>query len=134
MLAYLEHLISQGLGYRTIRNYVSAIRNNLACLGVPFQSWDSDSIYRLHGAVSKASGPLPRPKPVLSVSQIDVMFRVNVALPSPNPYAAAFVLGIFAFLRILHLVPTAPKKFDPPRQVCVVDVTFDRRGTNIKLN
>ena len=102
---------------------MSTLKNNLTRLGVPSQSWYNECVHRLLWAVRKPAEFLPRPKPVLSINQIDVMFRVNAGLPSPPQYTATFtLLGLFAFLRILNLVPTARDKFDPERHLCTGDV------------
>ena len=73
------------------------------------------------------------PKGVFNVDQIDALFRVNQNITTTIPYAAAFALGLFAFLRISNLVPTSSKVFDHRRQLICDDIILDSRGARVKI-
>ena len=45
LLAYTQYLADQGLSFRTIMNYMSALRSNLSRLNQPVQSFDH-SVYK----------------------------------------------------------------------------------------
>ena len=109
-LAYVNYLHNQGLSYRTITNYISVLKQSMKHLKVPYGNWKTDNIKVFIKAISKKPVGVVRQKSTLSVSEIETLFQVNAGLPNPLPYALAFSLALFAFLRI-KISPCVRSKF-----------------------
>ena len=132
-LAYMKYLYKKNLVYRTIMNYVSFLKQSMKRLRVPCELWDCENIKLMVKAVSKTPTSSVCSRAVLSVKEVDVLFRINARLPHPVPYAVAFSLGLFAFLRISNLVPSTASKFNPQKQISVGDVELHSNGAAITL-
>ena len=132
-LAYVNYLHNQGSSYRTIMNYISVLKQSMKRLRVPYGNWESDNIKAFIKAISKKSVGVVRQKSTLSASEIETLFQVNAGLPNHLPYALAFSLALFAFLRISNLVLGSEASFVPCKQLSLRDVALSRQGATITL-
>ena len=66
-----------------------------------------------------------------TIEQIETLFRINKAMGDHYPYATAFVMGLFASLRISNLVPASAAAFDPKKQLVCSDVKFTPQGATL---
>ena len=99
---------------------MSALRSNLSRLNQPVQSFDHSVYKAFLKSLSHRKPTTIIPKGVLSVPQIHTFFQVNSTLPQSSPYALAFSLGLFAYIRISNLVPASDGTFDSNKQLVYI--------------
>ena len=132
LLAFIQTKIDRKLNHRTIINYVSSLKQYMKKVGYCTSSFDHETVRRLLRAISRIPVTVI-PKGVFNVEQIDALFKVNQNMNSPIPYAAAFALGLFAFLRISNLVPAASEAFDTRKQLTNEDIIWNPTGAKVKI-
>ena len=132
LLAYAQYLKELGLSFRTIRNYMSALKTNLARLGAPISNFDHQVYKTYMQALARHKPTRIITKGVFTVPQLHVFFGINSTLPHHSEYALAFSLTLFAYLRISNLVPPKQHAFDINKQL-MSDVWVESDGLEIHL-
>ena len=105
LLAYIQQLVESDLTFRTIRNYISALKANFFRLGWPIRAFDNIRVKDLFKRLSKKKPSKVIPKGVFTVTQLHTFFLINNSYPDYVPYALAYSLAVFGFLRISNLAP-----------------------------
>ena len=116
---------------RTVCNYMSALKAMMQRLGFNVHQFDGVIMRKFRKALSKAPVTRILPKCTFTIAQIETLFKVNKALGDHYPYATAFAMGLFAFLRISNLVPPSVAAFDPNKQLVCSDVKFTPQGATL---
>ena len=106
ILAYFQHLTQLGLQSCTILNYISALKAQLEWAGYLIDVSHHNMVKAFCRSILRVPGH-PKLKSVFTPEQIDTLFRVNRTLLDYQSYAAAFVLGFYACLRISNIVPSS---------------------------
>ena len=132
IMAFVQTKIEKNLGHRTINNYVSSLKQYMKRVGFSIKAFEHEAMKRLLKAIAKIPTPII-PKGVLDVEQLDALFRINRSLDAHTPYAAAFTLGVFAFLRISNVVPANSQSFDPAKQLTRGDIIWTQSGIRIRI-
>ena len=123
ILAFIYSL-KDTMSPRTVCNYMSALKAMMQRLGFEVQQFDGVIIRKFRKALSKAPVTRVHPKGTFTTEQIGTLFRINKAMGDHYPYATAFAMGLFAFLRISNLVPASVAAFDPKKLLVRGDVKF----------
>ena len=133
LLAFTQYLIDQGLSFRTIRNYISALKANLTKLNQPVVNFEHSTFKAFMKSLIYRKPIRMIPKDILTIAQIHVFFKINASLPHYFPYALAFSLGLFAYLHISNLVPSSELTFDTNKQLPLADIKCEHDGLAVHL-
>ena len=133
LLAYLEYLTSKSLNFRTIVNYLSALKQSHMRLGLSTCSFDAPVVSAYIKAISKLKPSVIIKKGVYTVEQLDQLFKLNQLCPDPLPFRLAFALAVFALLRISNLAPPSEKVFDSHKHLTRGDVIITENGALVAI-
>ena len=133
LLAYIQQLVESDLTFRTIRNYISALKANYLRLGWPIQAFDNIRVKDLFKRLSKKKPSRVIPKGVFTVTQLHTFFLINNSYPDHIPYALAYSLAVFGFLRISNLAPPSESTFDGEKQLTMADIRLQQDALVINL-
>ena len=77
LVAFIEHLVAQGITYPTIANHISALKYQFVRFNLPPQALDSPMVLRLLRAIDKNVPRLVVPKSVFTIAQLVSLVRLQ---------------------------------------------------------
>ena len=134
LTAYIEHLAQRMRSYRSVLNYISAIRHLHKLSGIQVDNLNDHSVQLLLRALPFTMFAQPtRHLPIT----LDILTRVCDVCDNMSTLGAvlkvAFLLGFFGFLRQSNLAPPTAASFDEERHTRRRDVMFQPPGLVITL-
>lgn len=132
--AYIEYLASNFVAWKSVFNYLSAVRYLHALTGQPIRSLDSFEIKLLLRAL-----PLTMRRTLQQKLPIDppLLKRIANVCDRLGTFGTvlkvAFLLAFFAFLRQSNLAPSSSLSFDRSRHTCREDVVIEPPGLIVTL-
>ena len=133
VLLFLKFLAFNGLSYRVINNYVSALKFFFESYTWTLQVFESHLIRRMLRGIKLSVYKQPTPKGVFSLEQIHEICRLSNQFDNPMTYRVAFLLGFCGFLRISYVAPTCQKSFMREKHLLRQGVVFQHPGLHLNL-
>ena len=127
ILSLLECLVKNSCSLCMVANYVSAIRASFVMYDLPYHVLDHPKVKYFLKSLRINRPIVVTPHNIITIScLIDISLACDL-LTSPQVFRAAFLLGIFAFLRLSNLMPHAVAEFDHTRHLTGDDIFFTHK-------
>ena len=133
IMLFLEFLASNGMTYRVVNNYVSALRFAFATYGWDENVFQCAWVKRLLKGIKHSCHRQPTPKALFSLPQIREVARLCDVFENTLTYRAAFLLAFYGMLRISNIAPPFARAFDPKKHLLRRDIQFKYPGIHLHL-
>ena len=115
IMLFLEFLASNGMTFRVVNNYVSALKFAFATYGWDQNVFDCAWVRRLLRGIKYSCHRQPTPKALFSLPQIREIARLCEIFENTLTHRAAFLVAFYGMLRISNIAPPFSKAFDPKK-------------------
>ena len=123
VLAYMEHLLQDGMSVSNITNHIAGIRAMFVVYGLNTTIF-TDSRIPLFLKAVRINRPL-QPHVTLTLDDALLLKILQVCYQfSHTPVFQALYSFFFSFLRLSNILPHSVATFDPSRHLCRADVIF----------
>jgi hypothetical protein len=131
-LSFVEFLADNYLAPATIKNYLSSVNSNFRRLGIDVTSFNSNLIKLALKSLERNAPKTYKPKPVLSIVQIQQLLNVATAQPMYIFFRLEILLALIGMLRISNIACISISNFDVLRHIARGDVVIPPSGLDIK--
>ena len=111
VLLFLEFLAINGLSFRVINNYMSALKFYFESYSWSLGVLESHLVRRMMRDIRTSVQKNPTPRGLFSLHQIRKISRLCGEFDNPMTYRVAFLLGFYGFLRISNVAPLSAAGF-----------------------
>ena len=130
---FLEFLASNGMSFRIVNNYVSALKFAFATYGWDQEVFDCAWVKRLLRGIKYSCHRQPTPKALFSLPQIREISRLCKIFENALTYRAAFLLAFYGILRISNIAPPFSRDFDPNKHLLRRGIQFKNPGIHLHV-
>ena len=131
LLAFIECLSFNNLSVSTIKNYVSAIKQQFQKFNLPLEQFQSQKIVLMYKSL-QINRPLKVTiRGVITISILKQIIQQCQSLQFPALYKALFLTAFYSFLRISNFAAETVSQFDVSRNLIRNDVIFSAPGAHI---
>ena len=127
----LEFLAANGLSFRVINNYMSALKFYFQSYSWSVEVLESHLVRRMMKGIRTSVQKNPTPKGLFSIHQIREISRLCGEFDNPMTYRVAFLLGFYGFLHISNVTPPSAAAFVKEKHFLRSDVVFSISGCTI---
>jgi len=131
LLAFIECLSFNKLSVSTIKNYVSAVKQQFQKFNLPLEQFQNHKIYLMYRSL-QINRPLKvTVRGIITISILKQIIQQCQSLQFPALYKALFLTAFYSFLRISNFAAEAAGQFDRSRNLIRNDVIFAAPGAHI---
>ena len=131
LLAFVECLSYNGLSLATVKNYVSAVKQQFQLYSLPLQQFAHPKLHLMYKSLSIHRPLNIKVKGVIDIPMLRSIMQQCEGMSNAIVYKALFLTAFYSFLRISNFVSETVNSFDYSRQLIRNDIIWGPPGAHI---